>query len=139
MIVYVCTKFRENILNGVRAMERTRMMGNGRTYGHTDGHSNVWRVYHNNLPFFVAGHKKLAIGGSEICSLNKVIISIFVSLVYSLLPKDDRTKVYQYTYDLTALWTSSTCTNYYYYYYYYYYMYHYNTLRDDRTSYCSLW
>ena len=50
----------------------------------------------------MAGHKKLAIGGSDICSLNNIIF-IFVSLVYSLLPKDDRTKVYQDTYDLTAL------------------------------------
>ena len=35
MIVYICTKFHENILNGIRVMERTRKV-NRRTDGQTD-------------------------------------------------------------------------------------------------------
>ena len=32
MMVYICTKFHENIMNGIRVMERTR-----KVYGRTDG------------------------------------------------------------------------------------------------------
>ena len=35
MMVYICTKFHENILNGIRVMERTRKV-NGRTDGRPD-------------------------------------------------------------------------------------------------------
>ena len=38
MVVYICTKLHENILNGIRVMERTRKV-NGRTDG--------WRARHN--------------------------------------------------------------------------------------------
>ena len=34
-MVYICTKFHENILNGIRVMERTRKI-NGRTDGRPD-------------------------------------------------------------------------------------------------------
>ena len=37
MIVYICTKFHENILNGIRVMERTRLVN-----GRTDGRTNRW-------------------------------------------------------------------------------------------------
>ena len=36
MMIYICTKFHENILNGIRVMERTRKV-NGRTDRRTDG------------------------------------------------------------------------------------------------------
>ena len=36
MVVYICTKFHENILNCIRVMERTRKV-NGRTDRQTDG------------------------------------------------------------------------------------------------------
>ena len=36
MMVYICTKFYENILNGLRVMKRTRKV-NVRTDGQTDG------------------------------------------------------------------------------------------------------
>ena len=39
MVVYIGVKFRENISNGIRVMERTR---NYETL--TDGHSKFWRV-----------------------------------------------------------------------------------------------
>ena len=35
-MVHICTKYHENILNGIRVMERTRKV-NGRTAGRTDG------------------------------------------------------------------------------------------------------
>ena len=39
MMVYICTKFHENILNGVRVTEQTRKV-NGRTDGQTDGQTD---------------------------------------------------------------------------------------------------
>ena len=36
MMGNICTKFQENILNGIRVMERTRKV-NGRSDGQTDG------------------------------------------------------------------------------------------------------
>ena len=36
MMVYICTEFHENILNGIRVMERTQKV-NGWTDGWTDG------------------------------------------------------------------------------------------------------
>ena len=36
MMIYICTKFHENILNGIRVMERTPKV-NGRTDGQKDG------------------------------------------------------------------------------------------------------
>ena len=36
MVIYISTKFHENILKGIRVMERTRKV-NGRTDGQTDG------------------------------------------------------------------------------------------------------
>ena len=42
MMVYICTKFHENILNDIRVMERTRKV-NGQTEGRTDGQ----RARHN--------------------------------------------------------------------------------------------
>ena len=46
MMIYICTKFHENILNGIRVMERTRK-GNGGTNGRpdrrTDGGFNIIR------------------------------------------------------------------------------------------------
>ena len=41
MMVYICTKFHENILNGIRVMERTRKV-NGRTDRRTDGQTDRW-------------------------------------------------------------------------------------------------
>ena len=40
MIVYICTKFHENILNGNRVMERTRNV-NGQTDGRADGGHDI--------------------------------------------------------------------------------------------------
>ena len=42
MMVYICTKFHENILNGIRVMERTRKV-NGRTDRRTDGGHDIIR------------------------------------------------------------------------------------------------
>ena len=42
MMVYICTKFHENILNGIRVMERTRKV-NGRTEGQTDEWHDIIR------------------------------------------------------------------------------------------------
>ena len=42
IVVYTCTKFHENILNGISIIERTRKV-NGQTDGQTDG----WRARHN--------------------------------------------------------------------------------------------
>ena len=59
-MLYICAKFLENILNGIKVMERTRMINRGRMDGQTDGHSK-----HNTLPFFFGGggggggHKKI--------------------------------------------------------------------------------
>ena len=39
MMVYICTKFHENILNCIRVMERTQK-DNGRTDGQTDGRTD---------------------------------------------------------------------------------------------------
>ena len=41
MKVYICTKFHENILNGIRVMERTRKV-NGRTDGRPDRQTDGW-------------------------------------------------------------------------------------------------
>ena len=42
MMVYICTKFHENILNGIRVMERTRKV-NGRMDIGMDGGHNIIR------------------------------------------------------------------------------------------------
>ena len=42
IMVYICTKFHENILNCIRIIERTRKV-NGQTDGQIDG----WRARHN--------------------------------------------------------------------------------------------
>ena len=42
MMVYICTKFHENILNGIRVMELTRKV-NGRTDRQTDGRHDIIR------------------------------------------------------------------------------------------------
>ena len=42
MMVYICTLLRENILYGIRVMERTRKV-NGRTDRWTDGGHNIIR------------------------------------------------------------------------------------------------
>ena len=48
IMLYICAKFREIILNGIKVIERTRMINcwrtDGRTDGRTDRHSKVWRV-----------------------------------------------------------------------------------------------
>ena len=46
IMVNICTKFHENILNGIRVMERTRKI-NGRTDGQTDGRTDGRRARHN--------------------------------------------------------------------------------------------
>ena len=51
MMVYICTKFHENILNRIRVMKWTRKV-NGRTDGHSDGRrahnmTCLRRVYKN--------------------------------------------------------------------------------------------
>ena len=38
IVLYSCVKFRENISDGIRVMERTRMVTAGRTDVLTDGH-----------------------------------------------------------------------------------------------------
>ena len=49
MMVYICTKFHENILNGIRVMERTRKV-NGRTDGRTDeGHGMIRPVFDGRI------------------------------------------------------------------------------------------
>ena len=42
MMDYICTKFHENILNGIRVMERTQKV-NGRTDGRTYGGHDIIR------------------------------------------------------------------------------------------------
>ena len=42
MTVYICTKFHENIMNGIRVIERTRKV-NGRTDRRTDGRHDIIR------------------------------------------------------------------------------------------------
>ena len=56
MMVYIYTKFHENILNGIRVMERTRKVNDRRTDGRTDGCSarhnttrRLRRAYNNGL------------------------------------------------------------------------------------------
>ena len=44
---YICVKFGENILDGIRVMERIRMME-----VLMDGHSKFRRVEHNTIPTF---------------------------------------------------------------------------------------
>ena len=39
VVLYICVKFRENIFDGMRVTERTRMM-EALTTGRPDGHSN---------------------------------------------------------------------------------------------------
>ena len=48
MMVNICTKFHENILNGIRVMERTRKV-NGRTDGRRERHktTRLRRAYKN--------------------------------------------------------------------------------------------
>ena len=41
MMVYICTKFHENILNGIRVMEQTRKV-NGGTDGQTARQTDGW-------------------------------------------------------------------------------------------------
>ena len=58
-MVYICTKFHENILNGIRVMERTRNV-NGRTDGRpdrqTDGRTD--RVARHNTTCLRRAYKK---------------------------------------------------------------------------------
>ena len=62
MVLYICVKkgdFRENISDGIRVMERTRMM-EALTDGRTDGRTNTQNFGGYNIipsPLFVAGHK----------------------------------------------------------------------------------
>ena len=46
MMVYICTKFHENILNGIRVMKRTRKV-NRWTDGWTDGRTDGRRAGNN--------------------------------------------------------------------------------------------
>ena len=53
MMIYICTKFHENILNGIRVMERTRNV-NGRTDGRPDrrtdgGHEIIRPVFDGRI------------------------------------------------------------------------------------------
>ena len=53
MMVYICTKFHENILNGIRVMEQTRKV-NGRTDRHPDrptdgGHNIIGPVFDGHI------------------------------------------------------------------------------------------
>ena len=53
MMVYICTKFHENIVNGIRVMERTRKV-NGRTDGRPDrrtdgGHDIIRPVFNGRI------------------------------------------------------------------------------------------
>ena len=41
MMVYICTKFHENILNSFRVMERTQKL-NGQTDERTDRRTDIW-------------------------------------------------------------------------------------------------
>ena len=47
IMVYICTTFHENILNGIRVIERTPKV-NGRTDGRTDGHDIIRPVFEIN-------------------------------------------------------------------------------------------
>ena len=61
IMVYICTKFREIISNGIKVMDRTRMFNRWRTDGQTDGRTDTQKFGgYNIIPrhFFVAGHKK---------------------------------------------------------------------------------
>ena len=59
MMVYICTKFHENILNGIRVMERTRKV-NGRTDRQTDGGHDIIR------PVFDGRIKKRKIENAQV-------------------------------------------------------------------------
>ena len=53
MMLYICTKFHENILNGIRGLERTQKV-NGRTDGQTDrrtdgGHDIIRPVFDGRI------------------------------------------------------------------------------------------
>ena len=43
MMVYICSKFHENILNGITVMERTRKLKDGQTDRRTDGGHDILR------------------------------------------------------------------------------------------------
>ena len=59
IVLYICVMFGENISDGIRDLERTRMMET-LTDGRTDGHTKNFGRY-NTIPsrLFVAGHKNL--------------------------------------------------------------------------------
>ena len=58
MMVYICTKFHENILSGIRVMERTRKV-NGRMDRRTNGGHDIIRLVFDgrinmaHLPYMV--------------------------------------------------------------------------------------
>ena len=43
MMVYICTKIHENIMNGIRGMERARKITDGQKDGWTDGGHDIIR------------------------------------------------------------------------------------------------
>ena len=43
IVVYICTKFHENILNGIRVMDRTQKLTDGQMDGRTDGTDDTIR------------------------------------------------------------------------------------------------
>ena len=55
MMIYICTKFHENILNGIRVMERTRKV-NGRMDRQTDRPTDGW---HDIIRPVFDGHLKI--------------------------------------------------------------------------------
>ena len=57
MMVYICTKFHENIMNGIRVMERTRKV-NGRTDGRPDRRTDGG---HDIIPPVLRGRSTLGV------------------------------------------------------------------------------
>ena len=54
-MVYICTKFHENILNGIRVMERTRKV-NRRTDTRTDGGHDIIQPVFDGRIKITKGH-----------------------------------------------------------------------------------
>ena len=55
IVLYICVKLRDNIINGIRVMERTRMIESA------DGRTDTQNIRRYNIipsPLIVAGHKK---------------------------------------------------------------------------------
>ena len=48
-MLYICAKFREIILNGIKVIERTRMIIRGRTDGMTDGRTDTQKFGGYNI------------------------------------------------------------------------------------------